>query len=92
LSNLGIGIDALPEHIRLSKILTGNELGQLGNIASLPDEKAVTDYRRKDFMKELQKRYGHDKKIFREKIHELAKTLLEKERVDEAIHVLLAAE
>jgi flavin reductase (DIM6/NTAB) family NADH-FMN oxidoreductase RutF len=34
----GIGIDALPEHIRLSRFLTGNELGQLGNVEKLPDE------------------------------------------------------
>jgi flavin reductase (DIM6/NTAB) family NADH-FMN oxidoreductase RutF len=37
----GIGIDALPAHIRLSHDLSGNELGRLGNIAALSDEAAL---------------------------------------------------
>src|SRR5690606_22206839 len=32
----GIGVDALPEGIRQSRILTGNNLGRLGNLESLP--------------------------------------------------------
>jgi hypothetical protein len=32
----GIGIDGLPPHIRNSKILTGNNLGRLGNVERLP--------------------------------------------------------
>lgn len=38
LSTLGVGVDALPVEIRGSKILTGNDLGLLGNIESLPEE------------------------------------------------------
>ena len=38
ISTLGIGVDSLPEEIRSSKILTGNDLGMLGNVESLPDE------------------------------------------------------
>lgn len=37
LSEIGIGVDQLPEHIRLSKYLTGNELGTLGNLKELPN-------------------------------------------------------
>lgn len=36
LRNLGIGVDALPEHIRFSEILTGNHLGRLANVEQLP--------------------------------------------------------
>lgn len=36
LRNLGIGVDALPEHIRFSDILTGNHLGRLANVEQLP--------------------------------------------------------
>jgi flavin reductase (DIM6/NTAB) family NADH-FMN oxidoreductase RutF len=38
ISTLGIGVDALPESIRLSKIFTGNDLGMLGNVEELPKE------------------------------------------------------
>jgi flavin reductase (DIM6/NTAB) family NADH-FMN oxidoreductase RutF len=41
LQKMGIGIDLLPEYIRNSKILTGNELGQLGNVEKLPDEEEL---------------------------------------------------
>ncbi len=36
LRTMGIGVDALPETIRLSNILTGNDLGQLANVDALP--------------------------------------------------------
>ena len=34
--NLGMGIDNLPEEIRSSTVLSGNDLGQLGNVTSMP--------------------------------------------------------
>lgn len=37
LSTLGIGVDALPEGIRLSSVLTGNDLGRLANVTALPE-------------------------------------------------------
>jgi hypothetical protein len=33
---LGVGIDALPEAIRNSTVLTGNDLGMLANVSELP--------------------------------------------------------
>jgi len=35
-ANLGIGVDALPESIRTSTVLTGNHLGMLGNVQEMP--------------------------------------------------------
>ena len=37
LRTLGIGVDALPKVIRESRILTGNDLGRLGNVEVLPE-------------------------------------------------------
>ena len=91
LSTKGIGIDGLPESIRTSKTLTGNNLGQLGNISRLPDENIVLEFSRRDFMKELKSRFGYDKNLLREKLHELAKNLLEKNQAEEAILVLLCS-
>ena len=34
-----LGVDRLPENIRSSKILTGNDLGKLGKLERLPDKK-----------------------------------------------------
>jgi flavin reductase (DIM6/NTAB) family NADH-FMN oxidoreductase RutF len=38
LTTCGIGVDVLPEHIRLSHQLSGNELGMLGNVETMPTE------------------------------------------------------
>ncbi len=37
----GIGVDSLPDHIRLSDTLTGNELGMLGNVETIPSEEEI---------------------------------------------------
>jgi flavin reductase (DIM6/NTAB) family NADH-FMN oxidoreductase RutF len=90
-SKLGIGVDSLPAEIRLSTILTGNNLGQLGNVDQLPSKELIEEYRHKDFMKELYGRFGHNKEVFRDKLHELAKTLLDKGHVNDAWLVLLCS-
>lgn len=38
---LGIGVDALPQHVRNSPVLTGNDLGRLGNIERLPTTEEI---------------------------------------------------
>src|SRR5690606_31099125 len=41
----GIGVDKIPHDIRYSKILSGNDLGMLGNVEALPDETSVNEYK-----------------------------------------------
>ena len=52
LSTLGIGIDNIPPHIRTSTVLTGNDLGMLGNIEEIPSPDAVKKFTKEN--KELQ--------------------------------------
>lgn len=44
LSTLGIGVDSLPEEVRNSQILTGNDLGMLGNIEHFPNQQDVNKF------------------------------------------------
>lgn len=44
ITTLGIGVDVIPAEIRNSKILTGNNLGLLGNIEQLPTQEAVDNF------------------------------------------------
>lgn len=44
LSSLGIGVDQIPERIRLSKVLSGNDLGKLGNVEEIPSKGEVADF------------------------------------------------
>jgi len=39
----GIGVDQLPAHIRNSHILTGNNLGRLGNVERLPTKEEIAE-------------------------------------------------
>ncbi len=44
LSSLGIGVDAIPEKIRNSTVLTGNDLGKLGNVEQLPSKIEIGEF------------------------------------------------
>ncbi len=44
LSTLGIGVDEIPEHIKRSKVLTGNDLGKLGNVEALPSTEEIEEF------------------------------------------------
>ena len=44
LTTLGIGIDQIPNEIKESTVLTGNNLGMLGNVDTLPTESDVNNF------------------------------------------------
>lgn len=44
LATLGIGVDSIPDSIRNSTVLTGNDLGQLGNVETIPTADEVAEY------------------------------------------------
>lgn len=84
-TQIGIGIDALPEAIRHSKILTGNDLGQLGNLTQLPDADAINRF------KTEQSEHLADAKVPENLVHATAKGLIEQGLVEDALMMLLAA-
>uniref|UniRef100_UPI004049F1FA flavin reductase family protein n=1 Tax=Gelidibacter sp. TaxID=2018083 RepID=UPI004049F1FA len=81
----GIGVDAIPEHIRNSMILTGNDLGMLGNIATLPTQKDITQ-----FLKEVSERYPNINEMTHRQKHKLAKNYLSYGDVVSAWKVLMS--
>lgn len=90
LTTLGMGVDQLPESIRNSKWLTGNDLGMLGNTEQLPDADSIEVYRRmhKD-LEEIHQLYTDEQR--EEKLHRMAHELLTKNHVTDAWKVLLSA-
>lgn len=83
---LGVGVDALPAHIRNSKILTGNNLGMLGNCTAIPISAEVfTDDRLTGILKE----FSHNEAAKKEALHQYAKELLDTGNVNKAWQVLL---
>ena len=73
ISRIGMGIDNLPEEIKSSEILTGNELAILASAENIPEKK--------EFLL-------RDNKNTTEK-HILAKDLLSQDKIEEAWQILL---
>jgi len=79
-STLGIGVDAIASTIKNSAILTGNNLGMLGNVSQLPSKEAVNN-----FGKEHPEFVG----LETTKKHTFAQEYLNKNDVESAWKVLL---
>lgn len=78
---LGIGFDNLPESIKQSKILTGNDLAQLASVEQLPFKEEIENFRPHDAPDDL---FTNT-----ETLHRYAKHLLEKGETMNAWRVLL---
>lgn len=88
-TKLGIGVDRIAENIRLSKILTGNNLGQLASILQLPSEEEVEKMKSSEEITELYARFKNDTESLEDHFHLLAKKLLDDGRLTDAWKVLL---
>lgn len=88
-TELGIGIDALPESIRHSKFLTGNNLGQLANVHQLPVIHPSFD---DTHLKNIIQYYSINPTEMEKEIHLYAARLLDEGKVQDAWQVLLASE
>lgn len=86
--NKGIGVDLIPEDIRYSKILSGNDLGMLGNVEELPNETDVNEYKLIE-LSELFIELEDQQSALEEALHHKAKGLLNEGKVDEAWKALL---
>ncbi len=89
ITELGIGVDALPAAIRNSKILTGNNLGLLANVQDLPFIDPAYDDQR---LKEIIQYYSINPDEMEKEMHVYAKKLLGEGKVREAWQVLLAGD
>ncbi len=85
-TQLGIGIDSLPAAIRSSKLLSGNNLGQLANVHDLP---AIDPSFDDAHLKQIIQYYSINPEDMEKELHAYAKTLLDAGKVNEAWQVLL---
>jgi len=85
---IGIGVDQIPSDIRLSKILTGNHLGQLGNVEILPDETSVNEHKLTE-LADLFIEFENDQASLEIELHKRAATLLDAGDVQQAWLTLL---
>ena len=86
-TQLGIGVDALPDSIRNSPVLTGNNLGQLANVHEMPFVDPAFDDAK---LRNIIQYYSINPNEMDIELHHYAKTLLDEGKVNEAWQVLLA--
>lgn len=89
LAKLGVGVDRLPHAVRNSKVLTGNDLGMLGNIEQLPNEDEIDLVNQLPEVKEVLDATIGDATNRERELHELAKNMLKQGRVELALKVVL---
>ena len=82
LRTIGIGVDSLPESVQRSKVLTGNDLGMLGNIENLPADEELQHIVLPPEIESVKNK--------RDQIHLYAKKLIAQNNIEEALRVLVA--
>jgi hypothetical protein len=89
LTTLGIGVDQIPEEIRNSPVLTGNNLGRLGNVEQLPGEDEIELFSQSEEIQEMRRRFHQDPESWLDHLHRWAKEELEDGHVELAWKILL---
>jgi flavin reductase (DIM6/NTAB) family NADH-FMN oxidoreductase RutF len=86
-TRLGIGMDALPAPIRLSRFLSGNHLGQLANVHETP---AIDPTFHDKHLQQIFQYYSVSPDEMEKELHSYAARLLDEGKVNAAWQVLLA--
>lgn len=86
-TQIGIGVDSLPEEIRTSNILSGNNLGQLANVNEIP---AIDPEFNDDKLKNIIQYYSINPDDMEKELHLYAAALLNEGKLQEAWQVLLS--
>jgi flavin reductase (DIM6/NTAB) family NADH-FMN oxidoreductase RutF len=85
LKTIGIGVDAMPEHVKNSMILTGNDLGVLANVKALPTPEQI-----EEFIVYVSKNYPDVRERSRREKHIIAQNYLSFGDVESAWKLLLS--
>ncbi len=89
LTTLGVGVDSLPSAVRNSTVLTGNDLGRLGNVEQFPTDEEIDDFGNTPGVKDIFDATIGDANNRERELHELAKQLLAQEKVMDALKAVL---
>lgn len=77
-SSIGIGIDSLPEYVRNSSVLTGNNLGRLGTLERLPVPNEINEFTHQSTGLSI------------EEVHQKAKQLIEENKSWEGLLLMMS--
>jgi len=88
----GIGVDQLPDSIRNSHILTGNNLGRLGNMEKLPERASILEIEKDPEVTQILRKFGVLPDACKNALQLLGQQRLLNGKVNEAIKILLLYE
>ncbi|WP_422350168.1 flavin reductase family protein [Flagellimonas sp.] len=88
----GMGVDGLPSGIRNSPVLTGNNLGRLGNLEQLPTADEIDMVAKDDEIRMMQKKLNGNPQKLKKELHWLSQRMLMDEQTEKALAVLMYAE
>jgi flavin reductase (DIM6/NTAB) family NADH-FMN oxidoreductase RutF len=89
MTQVGIGFDKMPEDVRTSQVLTGNELAQLAGVEALPNETEVNEYKLTELADMFMEYEGRASEL-EQQLHQRAKALVADKKITEAWMTLLA--
>lgn len=84
---VGIGIDQLPDFIRFSPYLSGNDLGKLGTLPSLPSPDEIETMKKSELFKKISQVHSTQTEI---ELFNTAKQLIDDSQLQNALTLLLA--
>ncbi|WP_349267250.1 hypothetical protein [Flavivirga aquatica] len=82
----GLGIDNLPKHVIESNILSGNNLGRLGNLEQTPDPLQIEKHKNTKVIQGIFQM--KDKEDIQNELHKYAKIFIENNKPEIALEVL----
>ena len=85
LQTVGVGVDAMPNEVKNSMILTGNDLGMLGNIEALPSKQEIIQ-----FVDNVSERYPNITEMSHREKHKIARNYLSYGDIESAWKLLLS--
>lgn len=88
-NKLGVGFDQLPDSIKQSVVLTGNEIATIAAMEELPSQSMCKDELEDMIVQEITTRFENDMEGRRYNLHQYARDLINENRVEKAAAVLL---
>lgn len=89
-SKLAIGVDSLPEDVRMSSILTGNDLGKLGSLQLMPAAPEIEKFIAKSMFRSMITKHSGNYPKLTEESHKIAHNMIAENVIHEALILLLA--
>ena len=84
-----LGFDNLPQHIRNSKFLSGNDLGKLAALQTLPTQAEIDGMNQHIVLREFKRQFGGTADIYNQQVQLFAKELLIENRTRDAFAALM---